>query len=272
MDIPKGSREGFLEEQALKLKMQRNYHMNRRQSNEAKETQEQRHSTRNKTSVQCKSFGWVDYKARNIQKCWMSRHPAVQLSTSGNKCFLGFMGGLMTGLVRKKHLGICDTDLQTCTSVKNRFHALRQRPQIQLRSPQWEIAATNKISSPFSSKCALAEEGANARGPPHSGTDKRAYLPALNPVPRGKMNSPFVIWQMYFTGEKVFQSCNDRESSRCKYPLGRKQVNKLIVTGESHLCKWRGSRGRKGETGREWELFYCPELARSITSYLGHIG
>lgn len=149
MDIPKRSREGFLEEKALKWRMQRNYHMNRRQSNEAKETQEQRYSTRNKTSVQCKSFEWVDYKARNIEKWWMSRHPAIQLSTSGNKRFLRFTGGMMTGLVRKKHLDICDIDLQTCTSVKNRFHSLRQRPQIQLRRPQWEIAATNKKKFSF---------------------------------------------------------------------------------------------------------------------------
>ena len=129
--IPKGSREGFLEEQALKWRMQRNYHMNRRQSNEAKETQEQRHSTRNKTSLQCKSFGWIDYKARNIEKWWMSRHPAAQLSTSGNKRFLGFTGGMMTGLVRKKHLDICDirpSNLHQCQKQISRIEAKASDP------------------------------------------------------------------------------------------------------------------------------------------------
>ena len=63
-------------------------HVNRGRSNEGKETRVQRHSTRSKTSEQIQSSGWVDHKARNVEKCRMARNSAVQLSTSGNKSFL----------------------------------------------------------------------------------------------------------------------------------------------------------------------------------------
>lgn len=199
MDIPKGSREGFLEEQALKWRMQKNYHMNRRQSNEAKESQEQRHSTRNKTSVQCKSFGWV---ARNREECWLSRHPAVQLPISGNRHFLGFMGGLMTGLVRKKHLDIrvkpapvSKTDfMHWGKGLRSSFEGHSEKSLLQTREVLLSL-----LSVLWQRKVPM--KGAHLT----AGRTRGHTSPLWIWFPGATWTHPLlVIWQMYFTGEKVF--------------------------------------------------------------------